>query len=321
VLSGAAPLSDSAAAESASILGIAPTEFCGSTETGAIGMRRRDQPDPAWRCLPGVRIERMADGCMRVFTTVLGEAGHETADLVELEPDGGFRLRGRVDRVAKIEGKRVSLGALERDLKAVESVADAAIIALGEAPPELAAIVVPSAAGAARIAEIGAFRFQRELRAALARQHDRAALPRRWRIVDALPVDALGKRPQRVLAALFDLPPRPTEPVLRGEQRTESGIELALGVPGDLAQLAGHFPSQPIVPGVALIDWAVRLAARHLGLDVDAARRFRVKFHRPLRPGMSVTLSLRRVAAERLAFAYREGEALLSAGEIRLDPR
>ena len=40
----------------------------------------------------------------------------EQADKITLLADGRFRLEGRIDRVVKIEGKRVSLERLEREI-------------------------------------------------------------------------------------------------------------------------------------------------------------------------------------------------------------
>ena len=76
--------------------------------------------------------------------------------------------------------------------------------------------------GAQELGDIDAFRFGRRLRAALARSQDAAGLPRRWRFVDRIPCDPLGKRASAALAALFkDEPvsdsasPKPREPEIQ----------------------------------------------------------------------------------------------------------
>lgn len=53
------------------------------------------------------------------------------------------------------------------------------------------------------IAELGKFRFERMLRRELAQSEDAAALPRRWRFVEAMPTDGLGKRRNADLKGLF----------------------------------------------------------------------------------------------------------------------
>jgi len=112
-------------------------------------------------------------------------------------------------------------------------------------------------------------------------------------------------------------PVRPTEPEIRVVRTLADGAEFDLFIPPDLAYLDGHFPYMPIVPGVALIDWAVKLAARHLKFPIDSAQAFRVKFRRIAIPNTVVTLSLRHTAPwRRLNFQYSSGVEILSAGSI-----
>jgi hypothetical protein len=184
---------------------------------------------------------------------------------------------------------------------------------------------VPSASGARALTCTDAFRFGRRLREALASSQSAAGLPRRWRFVDRMPVDPLGKRRACELAALFDEDPDatpmahkpPTMPEVREMRAAVGAVELDLAIPGNLAYLDGHFPGLPIVPGVALIDWVIEFAARHLPLRVEAAQTFLVKFRHVMRPGELVTLSLRYEAGRRqLAFAYRNDARPLATGTI-----
>jgi len=334
VLSAGAPLSDEAAEAAARVLGTAPTEIFGSSETGAVAHRARRRPDPAWRPLPGVTVGRAEDGRLRVRSPALpGDGSHVGDDRVELDGEGGFHLLGRADRIVKIEGKRVSLPEIEEHLRRQPWVADAAALPIGEETPRLAAVVVPSAEGRARLSDLGPFRFGRLLRRELAATQEPAGLPRHWRFVETMPQGALGKRVPADLLTLFKgdgamiaeetvggaHPQRPTEPVIRAVRDSGEGVELDLYLPGDLAQVDGHFPGLPIVPGVALIDWAVTLGARH-GIPVEVARDFQVKFRRVTVPDSAVTLSLRHMAARRrMAFEYRAGDETLTSGTIALD--
>ena len=120
-----------------------------------------------------------------------------TGDRAEAAPDGGFRLRGRVDRVVKIAEKRLSLPDMESRLREHPAVEEAALVLLDDGPgePRVAAVVVPSAAGRARYEAGGRRALGRELSEHLARDFDRVLLPRAWRVVDALPRDAQGKTP------------------------------------------------------------------------------------------------------------------------------
>jgi 3-hydroxymyristoyl/3-hydroxydecanoyl-(acyl carrier protein) dehydratase len=112
----------------------------------------------------------------------------------------------------------------------------------------------------------------------------------------------------------------PTEPEIRAVRPLADGVELDLFIPLDLAQLDGHFPGMPIVPGVAQIDWAVKQADAHLKLGIGAAQAFQVKFRRVTVPDTVVTLALRHNAARRrLSFEYRCGDEVLSSGSIAVE--
>lgn len=323
VLSAGAPLPEAAAREAAAVFGTPVTEIFGSTETGAIAYRRREAGDPSWRPLPGVVAGRTPDGRLRVGAAHVEGREHVGSDLVEMAEDGGFRLLGRADRIAKVEGKRVSLPEVEAQLRRSPLVADAAVLTL----EQLCAVVMPSVEGAARLADLGAFRFGRLLRRELSAVQEPAGLPRRWRFVSCLPDGALGKRRHADIAALFEesalseiATHRPTAPDVRAVRPLANGVELDLFIPGDLAQLDGHFPGMPIVPGVAQIDWAVMFANTHLGLGIEAAQSLQVKFRRVTVPDTLVTLALRHAPARRrLTFEYRCGDETLSSGSIGVE--
>lgn len=205
VLSAGAPLAADAAREAKAVLGVPVTEIFGSSETGVIAHRPADGDEHPWRLFPGVTVAVGDGGRLRVRSPFLaGDGWHETGDLAEATADG-FRLCGRGDRIAKIEGKRVSLVEIERRLANLPWVSAAAVAVLPGEPASLGAAVVLTGAGRERLETSGAFRFGRELRRALAVGGDASAMPRRWRFPEHLPVNAMGKRRDADIVALFSL--------------------------------------------------------------------------------------------------------------------
>ncbi len=99
------------------------------------------------------------------------------------------------------------------------------------------------------------------------------------------------------------------------------GARFDLALPADHAAFAGHFPGQPVLPGVVQVDWAVQLAETHLASGLPAALDYQVKFRRVVPPGGVLALELR-IDRERgaLAFTYRAGGEIVSSGRIRLLP-
>jgi acyl-coenzyme A synthetase/AMP-(fatty) acid ligase len=181
-------------------------EVYGSTETGGIAWRRQG-PDPdsaLWTPVDDVQLD-YAGGALVVTSYRAGGAPLRLEDAAEPAGDGRFRLLGRLDRVVKLEEKRISLPELEKALEAHPWVARAALVVLGGPRPVLGAVVVPAADAPA-----GHTDLVRELRAHLGRRFEGQALPRRWRFPAALPYDERGKLTALALAGLFA--PRETRP-------------------------------------------------------------------------------------------------------------
>lgn len=85
--------------------------------------------------------------------------------------------------------------------------------------------------------------------------------------------------------------------------------------------LAGHFPGQPIVPGVMLLDETVNALERELSAD-GAASSHRpqiqnVKFHRPVRPEETLQLQYE-VRGGVTHFELLCGEARIVTGALSL---
>ncbi|MCK7500417.1 MAG: hypothetical protein MZW92_66695 [Comamonadaceae bacterium] len=192
VFSSGGPLPGDAAELTQAMTGCSPFEVFGSSETGGIAWRRRAVHGERWQPLPGVAW-RVEDEALSVRSPHLPDgAWWPTADRVQASDDGGFVLLGRADRIVKIEGKRVSLGAIERALLEGGDVAEVRALLL-PLDGRLAVVTVPSVAGRARLLGEGRRAFNERLRASLLRVVERVALPRRWRHVVALPADTQGK--------------------------------------------------------------------------------------------------------------------------------
>ena len=204
IFSSGGPLDAQSAARYREGLGAAPLEVFGSTETGGVAWRSRDGStmEDAWTPFPGIGIALGHDGALRLDSPYLAERDYRMDDAAELLPDGRFLLRGRLDRVVKVEGKRLSLPQLEQLLAKHEWVSAACAVPL-PTPQRVGVVVVPSAAGAAALRGEGTRAVRDALRAHLALQLEPSVLPRSYRFVEALPFDERGKLSVATIERLF----------------------------------------------------------------------------------------------------------------------
>ncbi|GAB2502147.1 AMP-binding protein [Arenimonas alkanexedens] len=312
--SSGGPLPADAAHSVRRLWGQAAIEVFGSTETGGIAWRQSGGAPKPWQALPGVAW-RVQDGVLAIRSPHLAEDDwYTTADRARAIPDGGFELRGRVDRILKLEERRISLGAIERRLQASPLLADVRLLPLPGHRVLLAVAAVPSAAGQTLLAAEGKASLVAALRAWLADHADAIAIPRRWRFLDALPADSLGKSSQRALAALF----RPLLPEPVWSSRTPVAAKAQLDVQAELAAFEGHFPGITILPGVAMIDWAVRLGRAAFGFNGRFLRMEAVKFMHLVRPGAQLEVSLDwHPETGVLGFRFHSDTGVHSSGRLR----
>ena len=277
-------------------------EVYGSTETGALATRRT-ACELAWTPLPGVALHAQGAAEVQRFRA---EGPHidtpvVLGDVLELQPDGRFRWLGRSSDLVKVGGKRASLGALNLALTEIPGVADGVI----SFPPQ---------AGAAEdelrpARRLAAFFVSETLEppqvlAALRARIDPAFLPRPIHRVARLPRNAYGKLTHAALAELF------------------AQCQPAQAIPADHPALPGHFPGDPMVPGVTLL---ARVAeALHARFPhCTPGELLHARFHRPLRPGEPFAIDARREAGRARFEVRRTGReggpgAVIASGEWAL---
>ncbi|WP_231755392.1 AMP-binding protein [Bordetella sp. N] len=343
-------------------LGCRPCEIYGSSETGAVAWR---QGDTAWQPLPGAEVGVPAgiDGAaaadaagnpppqtlwIRSPWLMPGET-FQSNDAVQLTADG-FRLLGRMDRIVKIEEKRIALPAVEQAL-ALHPYVNEARVDLVAGEQRLSALIALTAQGIHALRNGGRAALAQALRAHLAPTQEALAVPRHLRFVRELPWNAQGKLsradferalarprwPREIASAPTQDAGCTVEPALpahasRVPSATTTGVESVdappearryqLEIPLDLRQFDGHFATTPVVPGVAQIDWAMNLARRDLSTELTFCGADALKFQRLIRPGDQIDLALRWEPAKgRLYFEFRAGDQPCSSGRILTQAR
>lgn len=299
VFSSGGPLPFEVSTQVADLMGERPIEVFGSSETGGIAWRQASQADTAWAPFADVQW-RMEEGCLSVHSPRLPVAGWwRTSDRVEPAGQGSFRLLGRQDRIVKIEEKRVSLTAVEQALRETEWVQEArAVVVLTPIGERVGAVLVLSNAGRALVAQ-GRRALTDRLKEALVSTLEPMALPRRWRMVDAMPLNAQGKTPEGLLRELFaETAPSgaamPESPPVTWLTRGADEALASLDIHERLSVFKGHFDRAPILPGVAQLDWALMLGRACFELPAHFVRLEALKFVNPVVPGTTLYVSLQR---------------------------
>lgn len=288
-------------------------EVYGSSETGGIAWRVQADVDTPWQPHACVELD-FAESGLRLRSPFMPDpaAWYDTADRAQAV-GGGFRLLGRADRIVKVEEKRVSLDAVERAIAAQPEIADARCCVLPEG--RIGAVVVLSEAGRVACESLGRAALHTRLRSAIAASVEALALPRRWRHVDAIPLNAMGKTPHSVLVALFA--GSAEQPEARILALDELHAQVELDVVPTLAAFAGHFPETPILPGVVQLDWAMQWAQDLFELPVPFRGVDALKFQQAVMPGCRLNLALEHLPAKSaVAFRLTQGERVCASGRL-----
>jgi acyl-coenzyme A synthetase/AMP-(fatty) acid ligase/3-hydroxymyristoyl/3-hydroxydecanoyl-(acyl carrier protein) dehydratase len=330
VFSSGGPLSPETAYASGQLLGKVPVEVYGSSETGGVAWRQRSAgADDSWLPFPTV-VWRLGDedGTLEVRSPHLADDSWlALADRAARSGEQRFLLLGRNDRIVKIEEKRISLSGMEATLIASGLAAEARVILCEPAAGErqkLAAFIVPAPEGRAVLDAGRKAALNGRLRNALAATVEAVALPRRWRYLDQMPVNAQGKTTLAALLALLDSEDgmaghRPRFAQMRELEREPQRVLLELTAPSNLLYFDGHFNVAPILPGVVQVEWAIHYGRQYFPLPPQFKGINALKFQQVIQPDQPVLLELLHDAAKgNLQFRYMSEAGQHASGRIVL---
>ena len=339
VFSSGAPLEKSHSLHARKAFGTGIVEVLGSTETGGIAYKREDESnDVSWKAFPQIEITRdQTSGAMQLVSPHLPDNTlYKTTDKIEFSADGnGFVLKGRTDRIVKIEGKRLSLDEMEVVLSKHEFIDSCRIITITEQRQIIAVAATLAPAGKDFFVDKGKFRLNKELTNYLRGNFENVLMPRKWRYIDQLPVNSQGKIERTKLTALFNDSEKPKLPDVIESNIDGDSVSLQIYVPENIYYFAGHFPGTSILAGVVQLTWAAHYAQEYLGVNVSSKQLDAIKFQNVVTPGSNITLDLKyNRDKSNIAFKYfsleekyreeqglgvQSGEVSYSSGRIKLE--
>ena len=292
------------------------TEVFGSSETGGIAHR---QEDDAW-WIPFANVEIQSGEQQELVV----KANHAfstdwilTGDKVEvIESDhlkSPFKLLGRLDRIVKLEEKRLSLDAIEQKILELDGIKQCHVLVYEKAHRQiLATVIVLSQEARQRLENHGKADFIATLKKQLAEKLESIAIPRHWRFLMQLPQNTQSKLNKTYLKSLF----QPMNlPVVLAQHSLNEQISYRLEFTPELECFKGHFPNFPIYPGVGQIGFIQHLAKQHWA-DLQWCNGFeQMKFQNLIRPYSCVDLNLTR-KAHKVSFELKMADKTLASGRL-----
>jgi acyl-coenzyme A synthetase/AMP-(fatty) acid ligase/predicted RNA-binding protein len=203
IFSSGGPLSADASTAINRQFGIYPHEVYGSTETGGIATRTQAESNVTWDAFPGIELASNNLGCLRIKSPFMLEDEFQTNDLIELSGNYRFVLKGRVDRIYKIEENRVSLVEMENTLIKHEFIAEAHCLVIElENRSIIGAMVVLEQENdwnnQVKLAKVKAIKTY------LRQFFEPILLPKKFRFVDELPFNQQSKLVRKEVLRHFD---------------------------------------------------------------------------------------------------------------------
>ncbi|MDR2331747.1 MAG: acyl-CoA synthetase, partial [Comamonas sp.] len=187
------------------------------------------------------------------------------------------------------------------------------LIERSDLPTRVGMVLALTDAGWQQLRAHGRQAMAQALRALLADQVERVALPRSCRYVERMPMNAQSKVTQQSLLALF----APMMPAPQWMSRSATEACARLQVVAGLRVLDGHFPQALLVPGVAQLHWAVTLAQQAFALTSAYGRGEVIKFQQPILPGDTVEVELQWLEAKgAVQFAIRSARGMHASGRL-----
>ena len=319
VVSAAAPLALEDSIAVGSLLDTQVREIYGSTETGTVAWRvqQADNVEAMWKALLGVTLAITEDGGLSVKSTFMGDVDEMVLpDRVEFNDQGDFRLCGRMDRIVKVEGKRVSLASIEGLLQQHAWVKTASALTISRARIETAVVLQLNDIGKAQLQASGRKAIIALFKDILAPEFEAVVLPRRWRFVEQMPFNQQGKLPLESLQLLFEKEVIKW-PKIIDQQLVDGQLTLQCQIPAELIYFDGHMDGQPLLPGIVQVHWAEFYGRQMLAISGRFERLEAIKFNQVVLPLYQVTISLSfNEAKGKLSFRYESDRGVHSSGRI-----
>lgn len=290
-----------------------PTEIFGSTETGTVAYRRQNQGE-LWNVVDNVKLSTLEDGQLIVDSSYAMERPYIMGDIVKLENSKTFSLIGRANRRVKILERYVSLSEVEAAFLAHPFVSRVRVETTLDAVPRLGALIVLSEKGIEVLSKSTYAKLASLFRRDLADKMESFKFPRRMRFVRQLPTNEQGKTTVQSVRSLLNN--WSEEPVVLSWKATADELTARLVFPKDMKCFQGHFPSFPVLPGVAQLFFLRYFSTQVFSDFPETVTYKRLKFQKVILPSKEVTLVVARKGEGTFGFSISGESGMCSSGIV-----
>ncbi len=178
-----------------------PIEIYGSSETGVIGFNAHTLPvKMAFQPFNSIKISQYEDGTIKIDSPLFDVMDEvHLNDRINILKNNHFEILGRVDKIIKIEEKRISLTEIETRVKDYLNIDQVYTCVLSNEQRDIIGCVIVQEVlqedERAIITALGKY---------LRKYIEPIAVPKRWRFIKESPINAQGKISTLELRELFD---------------------------------------------------------------------------------------------------------------------
>ena len=282
------------------------TEIYGSTEAGIIAYRQSAESN-----LKFFENVTYKDG--KIYSPYFDEDEIELNDELEFLQDG-FKIKGRNDRIVKIQEKRISLNELENILNSSELIEKSCCIKYDD---KLCAAVVLNSIGRKLLEEKGKFEIVKLLKAFYSnkKNDENGVCPKKWRFLFDLPTNERGKTNANRVREIFST--NITYPNVIASVIAPEEAKFDLIFPKNSNFFKGHFNIMPILPGVVQLFFVKEFIKDVFGVDFIPEKVKKVKFSSVIKPDMKVRLDLKKNDTT-VEYKFTKDDTIFSSGTFVL---
>lgn len=277
------------------------TEIYGSTEAGVIAYRQKHNAKLQF-------FENVKYINNTISSPYFDEPELELNDELEFFEDG-FIVKGRNDRIVKIQEKRISLDEIERDLNQSNLVKKSYCLKLDD---KLCSAIILNNEGEKLLENFGKLELVKAIKKSAPLN---IITPKKWRFLTNLPTNERGKIDGARVKEWFNT--NVTYPNIIKIENDGLNAEISLIFPKNSNFFKGHFPDFPILPGVVQLFFAKEFARDIFNLNFVPQKTKKVKFSSIIKPEMKVKLILTK-NENSIDYKYTDEEKTFSSGTFVL---